>query len=190
MSIVVPGEELGVAEAYMGGEGTYQRNGVIYAKYIGILEVSGREVRVNRVKEHRIPVVGQLVLAEITGKNGIVVLTKVWGLWKSEKKVRVLKNPFTAALLQQETTGELNVSDIIIARISSIVGKQILLDMPPNMKEVGVVWSMCEYCGSLRRRYGYSLVCSNCGRVDTTVRISYYYGLQLRGEESEAEAIT
>ncbi|RLG52587.1 MAG: hypothetical protein DRN96_02315 [Thermoproteota archaeon] len=190
MSVVVPGEELGVAEAYMGGEGTYQRDGVICAKYVGVLEVSGRKVRIHKVKEHGIPAVGQLVLAEITGKNGIVVLTKVWGLWKSEKRIRVLKNPFTAALLQQESTGELNVSDIIIARVSSIVGKQILLDMPPGMKEIGIVWSMCGYCGTLRKRYGYSLVCNSCGRVDTAVRVSYYYGLQLKGGESEAEAIT
>ncbi len=189
MNIVVPGEKLGVVEAYIGGEGTYQRDGVIYSKYVGMLEVSGREVRVHRVREHGIPAVGQLVLAEVTGKNGLIALTKVWGLWVSEKKIKILKNPFTAALIQHESTGELNVSDIIIARVSSIIGKQILLEMPPGVKEVGVVLSICGYCGALRKRYGYSLVCSNCGRVDTSIRISYYYGLQLKGERSEAEAI-
>jgi exosome complex component CSL4 len=70
MSLVCPGDELGLSTQFKVGSGTYEWDGKIMASLVGVRrDVNGTLTVVTHEQDALIPVVGDVVLARITKVN-------------------------------------------------------------------------------------------------------------------------
>src|SRR2546428_65034 len=85
--MVLPGDEIAVAEEFEPGEGTYERNGLVFAATPGVL-VLDPENRVARVRAFNPPAelkVGDIVYGvvdDIRGMMATATITAIHGRWR------------------------------------------------------------------------------------------------------------
>jgi exosome complex component CSL4 len=173
--IVVPGERIGVVEEYVGAEGIFESEGVLYSSHLGFLEKKELEVNVKPIKRPILPVKpGEIALGEIRSadrSNFNLFLTLLL-----RPRVSLLVPPVHATMPKRGSNIGARPSDIVIVKIESVENGIVTVTMEGS-HELGVIRSICESCGSLLDRgVGYTLICRNCGKIYLDKRLSSKYG--------------
>ncbi len=174
MKFVFPGDEVGLAEEFLAGEGVYEENGHLFASIAGRVVIENGIVRVEGIK--KIPKL----------MRGDVVVGRVTDLRNNFAIVEIFRKKGEDRDLTKRNIGILHSSNTVSGDIRTSVGyldiiEAIVLDSSLRLSikgDVGVVSATCRKCGSKLERYSDMLKCPKCGSIEKR-KISPRYG---RGE--------
>ncbi len=186
IEFVTPGDKLGVVEEFSPGLGTYEVNGVIYAKITGLAIKDFINKRIYVKPSTRNPVLpseGDEILGIVNGAQDKVAIISIFSV-----KNMVLSNSFTGFLhisassnkFEKTMNNVCKATDVIKARVIST--KNGLLQLTTVGENLGVVLAYCSLCGcelSLKSGKGV-LECKNCGNIEYR-KVAKGYGLKFIG---------
>jgi len=160
--VVMPGDELGVIEEYMPGNGTYEDDGKIKSSSVGTLDLDtkSRKAGVSVSRKFSVPEAGDLV-------EGIVTLVKDDKAVVSIVGIRG-KRPLTG-----EFTGELHISQAAksytksmhdVTNVNDRILAKVITGWTPYQlstadDNLGVIFATCTKCGDSLVLRGDKLVC-------------------------------
>lgn len=166
--IVFPGDELGVAEQFMPGEGTYEEDGMVYAARMGVPELDPASFQAIVHPRTNVP-------ATLT--EGDLVIGRVVSLKKSFVSVEVkAKADEPDRELPGTGRGTLHISKISpdyldqiedAFRIGDLIRARVI-DVDPSIQlltkddELGVLVARCPKCRTVMEPRGKGLVCPEC----------------------------
>ncbi|MHA1674506.1 MAG: exosome complex RNA-binding protein Csl4 [Promethearchaeota archaeon] len=168
---VVVGEELGVAEEYLGDPSTtYIENGKIHAAIVGNLTIDKEKRKIliegSHEQKRKIP------------KKGDIITGTVYSIRKSSVGVKI-ETVNNLVAVDVGLIGNIHVSnvsksyveklddifdknDIIRARIVRINGKEFQISTSED--KFGVIKASCKFCGhEMQRKGNNQIVCHFCG---------------------------
>jgi exosome complex component CSL4 len=168
--LVLPGERLGVIEEFVPDEGTFVKDGVIYAKLVGrsMLDLATRHVSVRPVgRGVLVPGVGDTVVGQVS-----TVQPENAGVRIFQMGDRELSGVFTGVLhisdvhlRYVDSMFEVcKAGDIIKARIVS--EKNQVYHLSTKDKDLGVVYAFCSNCGAQLESRRQNMHCPKCGRIE------------------------
>jgi len=181
--MVLPGDPIAAAEEYEAGEGTYERNGEIYAAIPGLLELDGGNF-VARVRPFN-------PLAEL--KTGDVVYGVISDIRSSMAEATISAVHGSKREITGETEGAIHVSkisdeyiedirdafhlgDIVRAKVIQAKPSLQLTTAEPNL---GVVKARCSRCKGVLELKGRDLWCPRCEQSERRKIASDYGNLLL-----------
>ncbi|RLE50284.1 MAG: RNA-binding protein [Candidatus Methanomethylicota archaeon] len=180
-SLAVPGDKLSVIEEYLPGDGTYEENGAVYAKFVGKIEVNGHERRISIKQSSRkvvIPVRDDIVIGQVQALKEDLANIRILSI---EGKPR-LSGHFSAVLhISQISRGRVKSLDSAIA-VGDIIRAKVIADWPPYQltiadRELGVIYALCLKCGEpLILREG-KLYCRKCKQFEERKVSSRYISI-------------
>lgn len=166
--IVFPGDELGVAEQFMPGDGTYEEDGKVYAARIGEAELDPESF--SATVEPRTTVPATLEISDL-------VIGRVISLKKSFVSVEIkAKAAEPARELPEADRGTLHISKISkdyvdqiedAFRVGDIIRARVI-DVDPSVQLLtkddghGVLLARCPKCRTVMETKGEGLVCPDC----------------------------
>jgi|YelNatPaOPRAMG01_1025707.scaffolds.fasta_scaffold43900_3 exosome complex component CSL4 len=188
IEFVAPGDRLGVVEEFSPGLGTYEFNGVIYAKTVGLAvkDFINKRIYVKPPnKKPAFPNEGDEVLGIVTGVQDKVAIITIFSI-----KNTFLPNSFTGFLhisasshkFEKTMSDVCKTTDVIKARVFAM--KNGLLQLTTAGEELGVMLAYCSFCGNelnLKSRKGV-LECRSCGNIEYR-KIAKNYGFKITGGE-------
>ena len=163
---VFPGDEVAIEEEYLASDGTFAKDGVIYASQIGVLELNDEEC-IARVVSPNPPNIL---------KNGDVVYAIVQDIRKTMAKANVVAKEGTERAIGGETYATIHVSKIS-ADYTDDVSKELRkgdyiravvtgtspsLQLSTKDEHCGVIRSLCGICKTEMSKKGKGLYCSQC----------------------------
>jgi len=180
---VTPGDRLGVVEEFYPGPGTYEVDGVIFSKFVGVAVKDPLNKRIHvspSTKKAPFPNEGDVVLgavANVQEKAAILSLFSING--------RLLFNPLTGILhisasslrFERSMVDVCKATDIVRARVMNMRNRVPQLTTAGRM--LGVIAAYCSSCGSdltLKSKKG-TLQCGACGNVERR-KVADDYGLK------------
>jgi len=178
---VIVGEPLATLEEFFPGEGTFERNGVIYSSIAGrvIIDKSRRELGILSVKPLLTPKPGFKTIGIVTGfsshyanveifcMNGVKLSYVYYGIIGKESLGKAYSR-FRGGSLRTYVSENDMVYGAIISTTNAI-----LLDL--SYKEYGVVKAHCKFCGNTLIYSGKGLFCPIC-RTTEKRKLSIFYG--------------
>ncbi|MBO8182080.1 MAG: exosome complex RNA-binding protein Csl4 [Archaeoglobus sp.] len=176
MKFVFPGDKIGYAEEFVGGEGVYEENGELYAAVAGRLKIEDRVVSIESVK--KIPEInkGDIVLGRVVDVRNSIALVE---LSRKSGNDRELRHTGIAALhISNVQDGYLKDFDSAIKYMDIIKARVIdadLLKLSTKGRDMGVVKAICTNCKTELEVKGDKLKCPKCGNVESR-KISSDYG--------------
>jgi exosome complex component CSL4 len=188
VEFVTPGDKLGVVEEFSPGLGTYEVNGVIYAKVTGLAtkDFINKRIYVKPcVKQPIVPNEGDEVLGIVTGVQDKVAIISLFSI-----KNVFLQKPFTGFLhisvsshkFEKTMSDVCKPTDIIKAKVFSI--NNGALQLTTAGENLGVILAYCSLCGNelnLKSSKGV-LECKVCGNIEYR-KIAKDYGFKNIGGE-------
>lgn len=166
--MVFPGDELGVAEQFMPGPGTYEEDGMVYAAWIGEAHLDPKSFKAEVHPRTKTPA---------TFEEGDLLIGRVRSLRKSFVSVDVVaKADMPDREPVSEARGTLHISKISNDYIDQIedafrVGDIIrarVIEVEPAIQlitkddELGVLLARCPKCRTVMETKGHGLVCPDC----------------------------
>src|SRR2546425_10387600 len=190
--MVLPGDAIAAAEEYEAGEGTYEREGQVFAAIPGLLELDGRNF-VARVRPFN-------PLAEL--KVGDIVYGVISDIRSSMAEATVAAIHGSKREITGETEGAIHVSKISNEYIEDIrdalhVGDIVrakVIQAKPSLQltaaepALGVVKAVCSNCRRPLELKGQDLWCPRCERTERRKIASDYGRLMLSSPATELGA--
>jgi exosome complex component CSL4 len=172
VEFVTPGDRLGVVEEFSLGPGTYEVNGVIYSKTVGlaIKDFINKRIYVKQyIKKPVFPSEEDEVLGVVIGAQDKVALISLLLI-----RNFILSTPFTGFLhisasshkFEKSMNDVCKVTDIIKAKVFSV--KNGILQLTTVGEKLGVIIAYCSICGgelNLKSRKGI-LECRRCSNIE------------------------
>ncbi len=178
---VLPGTELGFAEEFIPGEGTYEENDKIFASLMGIVNVDSKERKIAvKPKAGTIPILknGDIVVGSVVDVKQQLAIVDIMRLKGVERAlpgtidgtihISQVKDTYVA-----ELTKEFRPGDIVIGKVVN-AGK-ISTQLTTNGKDLGVIRAFCYNCNLPLSQTDSRLKCNTCGRIEER-RLSPEYG--------------
>jgi exosome complex component CSL4 len=179
--LVLVGEPLATLEEFFPGEGTFEKNGIIYSSRIGRISVdrARRSLEVAELKPLLVPRPGFKIIGRVTSfsshyanvsvfcMNGARLSYEHTGLIGRESFRRSYPR-FRAGSLRSYV----RENDIVYGEIMSTVNVN-MIDL--SAKEYGVVKAYCSNCGSPLVLFKKYLSCPSC-RTREDRKLSVFYG--------------
>ena len=176
---VFPGDEVAVEEEYLAAEGTFAKNGKIYASQIGVLELNDEEC-IARVISPNPPNIL---------KTGDIVYAVVADIRKTMATADVVAKEGTERGIGGETYATIHVSKISPGytddvsrelrkgdRIRAVVtGTSPSLQLSTKDDHLGVIRSLCSACKTELVKKGNGLYCKKCEKT-TPRKLADDYG--------------
>lgn len=171
--LVLPGDQLGFSEEYLGGPGTYEGEGMIYAAVVGKMQMDSKERKISvDIKANKIPQI----------KDGDTIIGVIHDIKTQFITVEILKIVGEKRNLPGYVSGSIHISqardtyvsdlerefgvgDVVIAKVTNANRSPISLTTAP--KEMGVMKGNCLKCNLPLEIVDKKLKCSNCGRTLT-----------------------
>ncbi len=182
-AITVPGDRIGVVEEFVPGQGTYEREGIIYSELVG---------QVHKDKLNKTITVTQTSHQPIIPREGSTVIGVVTRYQERMASVNLLviddrtsDPPFGAILHISDTSGKFEramndvckTGDIIKAKVISMKNKVPMLST--QGVEMGVIKAFCSQCGDPLELKSNILICNTCNRRERRkVASTYEQGLK------------
>ncbi len=168
--VVYPGDELGTSEEFMAGEGTYEKEGKIYAAKIGEFEIDAKSQNA---------IVKPLTSTPVVLKIGDTVIGNIDDIRSSMVFVDILKVAGQDRQISGETKGSIHVSKVSRSYVDDIrraywigdVIKAKVIQADPSIQlstegaELGVIKSFCKNCQMPLILKDKDLYCEECERV-------------------------
>ena len=171
MEILMPGDELATSEEYIPGEGTYERQGIIYAAVMGQKDFDENE-KIARVKaSSQISILnpGNIILGEVIGVSNSVARVTISGLEESERPVgNNLAGVIHVSKIKEDYSNdarhEYRIGDLVRARVEQM---EPSIQLATNAEELGVLKARCMKCRGIMSNKDGSLFCPVCERTET-----------------------
>jgi exosome complex component CSL4 len=168
--LVLPGERLGVIEEFSPDSGTFEKNGVIFAKIVGreLVDLQTRRVSVFPVSEGAVvPKVGTVVIGQIGNAQSDNVLVKIFRVGKKR-----LSGNFGGILHVSDVSDRyINLmsdvckpGDIVKAKVIS--EKNHVFHLSTNDKGLGIMYAFCSRDSTLLEQQRFDLRCPKCGNIE------------------------
>lgn len=166
-NLVIPGEQLGTAEEFVPGRGTYEDHGRIFAALLGrpMYDAQERAIRVEalngvphitdndlvyaRVEEVKSAMAICQVLAAVDSKRGVP------GAPEGTVHISKAKDGYTESLGDEFQPG-----DLLVARV---LQSQPTIKLTTAAPELGVLAARCSVCHALLTVGPKELQCARCG---------------------------
>lgn len=177
--LVAPGDKLGALEECMPGEGTYEREGFVYAKLFG--RVKYDEDKLEAIVEAVNPVAtvkeGDVVYGTIMDRRGTMATMDISLIEGNSRGVRTSKEgTIHISKISDDYTdkveGQFLKGDIVRAKVLQV---EPSIQLSTMGKTFGVVRGYCFNCRRAMGRQGSSLYCEHCERRETR-KLSSIYG--------------
>ncbi len=187
--VVLPGDEVAVTEEYESGEGTYEKDGKIFAIAPGTLDLD--EVsKVAKVKMFNPPVrlkVGDIVYATVDDIKSSMASATIFVLHGVERQIT------------GESEGSIHISNVSsqytedfrqMFRLGDIIRAQVIQSEPSLQlttagPKLGVVKALCSQCRGQMVRRGEDMFCERCERTEVRKIADDYGELKLDSSVSE-----
>ncbi len=177
--MVYPGDEVGEAEEFLAGPGTYVEDHKILAATVGMLGFNEREfkVYVDPIKPMNKVQNGDIVIATVDDlKSSMVTLNII----RIEHKDRVIMGETHAAIhvakVSEEYVRELEdvyrISDVIRAKV---IQAEPSIQLETRDRDLGVIKARCEVCRQPMVLKDRGLWCEECERFEGR-KLSSQYG--------------
>jgi exosome complex component CSL4 len=189
--IVLPGDEVAVSEEYESGEGTYERDGKIYATAPGILSLDDAS-KVARVRMFNPPAqlkVGDIVYATVSDIRSSMATAQVAVLHGVDRQ---LSGDTEAAIHISNVSSDYTEEFRQVFRLGDIIRAQVIQAQPSLQlttagPTLGVVKALCSECRGPLTRRGNDLYCERCEHSEQRKITSDYGDLAL---ESPAKQLS
>lgn len=182
--IVIPGEEIGICEEFIGAEGTYEDNGKIFSAILGVLELDLKE-KTARVRPTNPPTILQ---------ERDVVIATITDLRNSLASVSIVKVEGKDRKISGDRSGSIRIANISDSYVSDIhselrIGDTIrgkVIQVKPSLQlttkatHLGVLNALCTRCRFPLKRKGKELFCENCTRTETRKTASDYGDVEIQ----------
>jgi exosome complex component CSL4 len=169
--LVLPGDEIAISEEFSPGEGTFEKDGVVFAAVTGKLQKDMKN-RVVHVKAMNPPVVlriGDVVYGTVEGIRNPIITVK---LLKARGSDRSIAGDNVASLhiskvskaYTTDIRKELRIGDIVKAAVIQVKPS---LQLQTTHPDLGVVRAECHRCRTPLERKQRSLYCPKCDRRES-----------------------
>src|SRR6266566_4354520 len=187
--MVLPGDEIAVAEEFEPGEGTYEAKGLVFAATPGVLELDPAN-RVARVRAFNPPAelrVGDIVYGVVDDIRGMMATASILAIHGRTRQISgESEGTIHISNVSEEYTEDIHdmyrLGDIIRAKVIQVKPSLQLTTAEPSL---GVVKALCSVCrGSLEMR-GSDLYCPRDERSERRKLAADYADLRLFVPASE-----
>ncbi len=190
--MVLPGDQIAVAEEFEPGEGTYERNGLVYAATPGVLRLD-EQSRVARVRPFNPPAelqVGDIVYATIDDIRSMMATATVNAIHGRGRAISgETDGTIHISNVSEEYTEDIrdmyHLGDIIRAKVIQTKPSVQLTTAEPDL---GVVRALCGVCRGPMELRGRDLFCPRCERTERRKVARDYDDLRLDVPASELGA--
>ncbi len=177
--LVFPGDEVGTAEEFLAGPGTYVEDHRIFAAQIGELVHDAKEltVYVRPVKPMNDVKVGDIVIASVEDLKTSMVTLEVLRIANTDREVTGETHAaIHVAKISPDYVRELDdvyrITDVVRAKVIQ-AAPSVQLDTVDE--DLGVIKALCQVCRGPMVRKGDRLWCEECETYETR-KISSRYG--------------
>ncbi|WP_455367862.1 exosome complex RNA-binding protein Csl4 [[Eubacterium] cellulosolvens] len=179
----VPGDRIGVVEEFVPGQGTYEREGIIYSELVGQIykDKLNKTITVKQTSHQPvIPHEGSTVIGVVTRYQERMASVDLFMI-----DDRPLHPPFGAILQISDTSGRFEramndvcvTGDIIKAKVISVKNRAPMLST--QGVEMGVIKAFCSQCGDPLELKSNILLCNTCNRRERRkIASTYEQGLK------------
>lgn len=166
---VFPGDEVAIEEEYLASEGTFAKNGIVYASQIGTLVLDDDEciARVVSPNPPNILKPGDIVYAKVSEIRKTMATADV--LCKDGTERRIGSETYATIHVSKISPGytddvskELRKGDLIRAQVTEVKPS---LQLTTKDDHLGVIRSLCGKCKTELVRKGKALYCPKCERT-------------------------
>ena len=181
--LVLPGDEVAVAEEFEPGEGTYERSGHVFAAVPGVLELDPNE-RVARVRAFN-PVaelkVGDIVYGVVDDIRGMMATAAVNAIHGRDRQVSgEAEGTIHISTVSEDYVEDLHdafhLGDIVRAKVIQVKPSVQLTTAEPFL---GVVKALCSECRGPLEQRDRDLWCPRCERAEGRKLAQDYDDLKL-----------
>ena len=181
--MVLPGDEIAVAEEFEPGEGTYEKNGRVYAATPGVLILDPAN-RVARVRAFNPPAelkVGDIVYGTIDDIRGMMATATVLAIHGRTRQVSgEAEGTIHISNVSEDYTEDIHdkfrLGDIIRAKVIQVKPSVQLTTAEANL---GVVKALCSVCRGPLELRGRDLYCPRDERTERRKVAADYADLRL-----------
>jgi len=181
--MVLPGDEIAVAEEFEPGEGTYEKNGRVYAATPGVLILDPAN-RVARVRAFNPPAelrVGDIVYGTIDDIRGMMATATVLAIHGRTRQVSgEAEGTIHISNVSEDYTEDIHdkfrLGDIIRAKVIQVKPSVQLTTAEANL---GVVKALCSVCRGPLELRGHDLYCPRDERTERRKVAADYADLRL-----------
>ena len=167
---MLPGDEVAIAEEYISGEGTYEKDGKVYASAVGELDLDPRE-KLAKVVLDNPPVVlseGDVVIGEVTDTKPAMAIVSIIAQEGNKRSVssETLASIHVSKLSSSyvEDAGDvMRPGDLIRATVIQAEPSVQLSTAGPHF---GVIRALCGRCREPMEKKGHHLYCEHCDRTE------------------------
>src|SRR6266545_4089283 len=161
--MVLPGDEIAVAEEFEPGDGTYERNGLVFAATPGVLELDPAN-RVARVRAFNPPAelrLGDIVYGVVDDIRGMMATATILAIHGRTRQISgESEGTIHISNVSEEYTEDIHdmyrLSDIIRAKVIQVKPSLQLTTAEPSL---GVVKALCSVCRGPLEMRGRDLYC-------------------------------
>ena len=176
---VFPGDEVAIEEEYLASDGTFAKDGVIYASQIGVLELNDEEciARVISPNPPNILKVGDIVYAVVADIRKTMATADVVAKEGTERGIggETYATIHVSKISQgytDDVSRELRKGDRIRAVVT---GTSPSLQLSTKDDHLGVIRSLCGTCKTELVKKGNGLYCKKCEKT-TPRKLADDYG--------------
>jgi len=187
--IVLPGDEIAVAEEFEPGEGTYERDGLVFAATPGVLILDSQN-RVARVRAFNPPAelkVGDIVYAVVDDIRGMMATATIQAIHGRSRQISgEAEGTIHISNVSEDYTEDIHdkfhLGDIVRAKVIQVKPSVQLTTAEPNL---GVVKAICSICREPLELRGQDLYCPRDERTERRKIAADYDELRLTVPASE-----
>jgi exosome complex component CSL4 len=187
--MVLPGDEIAVAEEYEPGEGTFERNGLVYAATPGVVMLDAQS-RVARVRAFNPPAelkVGDIVYGVVEDIRGMMATATILAIHGRTRQISgQSEGTIHISSVSEDYTEDIHdkfqLGDIIRAKVIQVQPSLQLTTAEPSL---GVVKALCSVCRNPLELRGRDLYCPRDERTERRKVASDYADLRLSVPASE-----
>jgi exosome complex component CSL4 len=169
--LVLPGEEVAILEEFSAGEGTYEKNGVVFAGVMGKLErdMKNRVVHVRALNPPMTLSIGDIVYGTVADIRSPIITVKILKVKGSDRSiagdnVASLHISKVSKAYTTDIRKELRIGDIVKAAVIQVKPS---VQLETTRSDFGVVKAECQKCRTPLERKQRSLHCPKCDRRET-----------------------
>ena len=160
---VFPGDEVAIEEEYLASEGTFAKNGIVYASQIGTLVLDDDEciAKVISPNPPNILKPGDIVYAKVGEIRKTMATADVLCKIGSETYATIHVSKISPGYTD-DVSKELRKGDLIRAKVTEVKPS---LQLTTKDDHLGVIRSLCGKCKTELVRKGKALHCPKCERT-------------------------
>jgi len=168
--MTMPGDEIATSEEYMPGQGTYERNGIIFAAIIGKIEFSETDKTVHVMEARRTNTLkpGDIVLGEVGNVTNSLANISISGLENSDRHIGtgetgVIHISKVTESYTEDVRKEYRTGDLVRVKVLQVAPSLQLSSREP---EFGVLKGRCGRCRTILANNSGKLYCAECEKFE------------------------